>query len=391
MGSAPGGGWREAPPLPEPRWLHAGAAGPEGHVAVFGGYVLAGEKQLREYGRGEYGLRVRSPEDGSWGAAPPAPAYRLANRYPLLRTDAQGNVQRIARRGEIERPLLHELPPGAADPRGRVYWFALEGPVYFDLASGTWGQPPSPVRLQKEKRFEGSVPPYVRKAAATVTLPDGRILRAGGIGHPPGESRAEHQFQLLASVDVYDPATNSWSEAPPMREARQFHAAAVGPEGRVYVFGGCACTAVAMVESDDAGSLREALRNQLEARRSVAATEVFDPAEGAWSEAAPMPRPRQMLAAAAGADGRIYVIGGVPSVAESESVDTVDVFDPATGRWSDGPSLDVGRHGHVAVSARGGRIVVAGGFRRVPRKALLRLFRGEEGPLDSVEVLETAR
>jgi hypothetical protein len=105
-----------------------------------------------------------------------------------------------------------------------------------------------------------------------------------------------------------------------------------------------------------------------------------------------MPTPRQLLAAALGADGKIYVIGGSKDYG-SPGVDLVEIYDPSTDQWSEGPFLHIARYGHAAATTPDGRIWVIGGM-GTSAGALnpLRLIPSEEtrgGPLASVEVLET--
>ena len=125
-------------------------------------------------------------------------------------------------------------------------------------------------------------------------------------------------------------------------------------------------------------------------RQSVAETEVYDPKTDTWSMAAPMPTPRMLFAAAPGADGRIYVIGGVTSI-EGDPTSIVEVYDPKTDRWSRGPSLRIARAGHTASTTGDGTIWVVGGFAAAP--GLLDISRrsaGDEGgATTSVELLKT--
>ena len=57
--------------------------------------------------------------------------------------------------------------------------------------------------------------------------------------------------------------------------------------------------------------------------------EVFDPATGAWSTAAPMLSGR-LAHSSVVLDGKLYVTGGKGARAHQ----SVEVFDPATGAWS---------------------------------------------------------
>jgi len=64
--------------------------------------------------------------------------------------------------------------------------------------------------------------------AVSLILPDGRILVIGGGGFD----------DVLASAEVWDPATASFSPAGSLAEARGYHTATLLSDGRVLVVGG---------------------------------------------------------------------------------------------------------------------------------------------------------
>jgi len=57
--------------------------------------------------------------------------------------------------------------------------------------------------------------------------------------------------------------------------------------------------------------------------------------------------------------GRIWLAGGLSPL--GDALTDVDVFDPATGEWSDGPSLPTGVH-HAALVSDGERLIFIGGY-----------------------------
>lgn len=65
-----------------------------------------------------------------------------------------------------------------------------------------------------------------RAQHAAVSLPDGRVLVAGGMGHAP-----------LTSVEIYDPAADTWTAVSPMPQALYGHSAAC-TGGAVLISGG---------------------------------------------------------------------------------------------------------------------------------------------------------
>jgi hypothetical protein len=58
-------------------------------------------------------------------------------------------------------------------------------------------------------------------------------------------------------------------------------------------------------------------------------------------------------------DGRIWLAGGLSSF--GEALTDVEVFDPASGEWSSGPSLPSGVH-HAALVSDGERLLLIGGY-----------------------------
>ncbi|MBS1824016.1 MAG: hypothetical protein JST93_01725 [Acidobacteria bacterium] len=112
---------------------------------------------------------------------------------------------------------------------------------------------------------------------------------------------------LLALSSV---ASAQWTTQPPLPATRYFHAAATGPDGRMYVTGG-----VLQGNPKPSGSVSQ-----------------FDPATGQWS-AAPGMGPRARHAAVTGCDGRIYVIGGYAWAGSGTPGVTVESYDTNTTTW----------------------------------------------------------
>jgi N-acetylneuraminic acid mutarotase len=119
------------------------------------------------------------------------------------------------------------------------------------------------------------------------------------------------------------------------------HSVSTGCDGRIYVIGGLT-TPIA----DDATSTHQ--------ENSV---EVYDPEKNAWFQAAPMLTPRVAGAAATGADGRIYTIGGEQEPG-FHPVSTVETYDPTDNTWSQIAPLPQPLSRMGAVTGPDGRIWV---------------------------------
>ncbi len=181
-----------------------------------------------------------------------------------------------------------------------------------------------------------------------VPMADGRALVTGGFNQDD---------QSYSSTYVYDPRTGgeSWSKVGLLGTARTAPAAAVLADGRVLVAGGYYRTkpnygrnaapeallaAYHPVPLTDAGRPGPRLADVAPPNvgSALATAELFDPATGSWSSTGPMKYARFGAAAVTLADGRVLVVGCGPSesgvtVADG-AVDSAEIYDPATGRFS---------------------------------------------------------
>ena len=138
-----------------------------------------------------------------------------------------------------------------------------------------------------------------------------------------------------SNARVYDPRVGTWLDIADMPGKRAGHGF-VPLGGKIYAVGG----------------------------RGGGASRVwaYDPGEDDWKAVGDeMPAP-SVAAAYVPVDGRIYVIGGL---ANGTATSRVDIFDPATGHWQNGPALPAPRSGHVA-ALLDGKIHVTGGEQLVP-------------------------
>jgi len=104
---------------------------------------------------------------------------------------------------------------------------------------------------------------------------------------------------LLASVEEFDPATDTWSEVAPMGHARINEAATLMADGEVLV----------------AGGIFEANSGENDEWDSLRSTESYDPATNRWSARAPTLLPRAQDTATLMPNGDVLVAGGYDCVA----------------------------------------------------------------------------
>jgi len=114
---------------------------------------------------------------------------------------------------------------------------------------------------------------------------DGRIYVFGGATK---YCRFSGDCSCVPTVEVYNPATDTWTQASDMPSVRMTHSASV-VDGKIYIIGG--------------GNL---VVNQIDLPSTV---DVYDPATDTWTMAADFPNPRGEHTASV-VDGKIYAIGG---------------------------------------------------------------------------------
>lgn len=121
---------------------------------------------------------------------------------------------------------------------------------------------------------EGRGRGHSRTLHAAVGLGDGRVVVVGGLcGGVP-----------TASVQLYDPHADAWTDLAPLCLPRARHAAALLPDGRIAILGGVYGTPLDSIE-------------------------VYDPRTEEWTEGGHLPAPMADHAATACADG-VLVTGG---------------------------------------------------------------------------------
>lgn len=171
-----------------------------------------------------------------------------------------------------------------------------------------------------------------RASGIAVTLADGRVLMVGG-----GQGRLGN----LASVEVFDPATSTFSALG--HAATNHYLATRLADGRVLLTGG---------EAAD-GSI-------------LASAEILDAATGTFRITGSMASPRVKHAAALLPTGEVLVIGGSDRRGYAGRFASTELFDPASGEFSPGPDLEWGRHKirDAVVVLPSGDVVVAGGAAR---------------------------
>lgn len=145
-------------------------------------------------------------------------------------------------------------------------------------------------------------------------LKDGRILVVGGNG----------PTNYLNTAEIYNPDTEKWEETGNLKVGRELPEATLMESGKVLVTGGF----------NNNGFLDSA--------------EIYDPSTGMWRSAGNLKVGRVFHSATLLPSGRVLIAGGRrQNDRKPESYfKSVEIYDPVTGGWSEGTSLNVGRAGH---------------------------------------------
>ena len=170
----------------------------------------------------------------------------------------------------------------------------------------------------------------VRWVHTATLLPNGKVLVAGG---------ADNSGKVLATAEIYDPASGTWTATASLATARNGHTATLLPNGKVLVVGG-----------------------NNENNIFFTSAELYDPASGMWSAAGSLNQSRSSHTAILLNNGKVLVAGGNRN---SGPVATAELFDPGSGpngTWTAAGSLNTARYIHTATLLANGKVLVVGGI-----------------------------
>jgi hypothetical protein len=274
----------------------------------------------------------RAPD--TWRARAPMPTARVGPAAAV----ANGKVYVIGGWGasgtclatvEEYDPVLDTWTPRASMPTARCGLAAVEldgrvwaiGGTQFNggySADRAVVETYDPVADQWTVTAPGMLTPRCYIAAATAS---GKIYAIGGTNtdQTPGGS---------TTVEAFDPATNQWSEAPPLHISRSMLAAA-SVSGTVFALGGF-------------GRLED----------PASTVESYDPfsSYNKWWPETDMSAPRRLLGATT-VGSRIYAVGG--ATAGASALASVEEYDVATRLWTFRAPLPTPRSQLVVVTVNG--------------------------------------
>ncbi|WP_323750791.1 kelch repeat-containing protein [Marinobacter sp.] len=172
------------------------------------------------------------------------------------------------------------------------------------------------------------------KGGATAQTLNGTIYIIGGMGSA-GNS--------LNSVEIFNPLSNTWQLGQPLTYVRDNPGSAV-TDGKIYVFG---------------GRHREANGNTIEG--AMKTVEMYDPATGSWTNMVPMPTGRRTMSVGV-IGGKIQVAGGELNANNTSGVfEQNEEYDPATNTWRPLTNVPTPKHGAAAATINDTLYIMGGG------------------------------
>lgn len=167
----------------------------------------------------------------------------------------------------------------------------------------------------------------VRNSHTATLLPNGKVLIAGGSTYSP----------TLGTAEIYDPTVGIFTPIGNMSDKRVFHTATLLPNGKVLIVGGY--------------------------NDSIYTTtaELYDPATGIFTSAGHMNSIRTDHTTTLIPSGKVLITGGNTAGYGAGTLNTAEIYDPATGTFTLTGNLAYARTSHTATLLSNGKVLVAGG------------------------------
>ena len=166
-----------------------------------------------------------------------------------------------------------------------------------------------------------------RSDHASVRLPDGRVLVAGGTDGTT----------VLKSAEVFDPSSEKWVSATDMKTARRGHTMTLLQDNKVLVTGG------------------------FDGKAALATAEIYDPSSNTWTATlGPMALSHRFHTATLLPDGKVLVAGGVAGPLLTADPKATEIYTPSTGLFTAGPALPEARQGHTATLMKDNKVLFIG-------------------------------
>jgi len=190
----------------------------------------------------------------------------------------------------------------------------------------------------------------IRAGHAAVTMADGRVMVAGGTNNYTDLTAAI--TNAINTVEIYNPATNTWANAPALGGRRVVPALTLLNNGRIMVSGGVEVTLLLGIPISVTSTNK---------------TQLYTPSTNSWATGPNMPSGRayHQENQVTLADGRVLMTGGVfvpdlLNALNATSIAAADIYNPTTNTWQ-ATTMSRQRTGHTVTRLPNGNVIVCGG------------------------------
>jgi hypothetical protein len=190
-----------------------------------------------------------------------------------------------------------------------------------------------------------------KRAAHTATLlANGKVLVTGGF----------NSTDVLATAELFDPATGTFTPTGAMTTARFSHTATLLANGKVLVTGGSDNLGDLATHDSHTAILRAKskalVRGASDNSGDLATAELYEPATGTFTATGAMSEVRSEHTATLLGNGKVLVAGGAAD-------NVAELYDPASGTFTatTGELVVGGRWGCTATLLNDGTVLIAGG------------------------------
>jgi N-acetylneuraminic acid mutarotase len=227
----------------------------------------------------------------------------------------------VSHAGDFGMPDDSRTNPGVGNlPNGHILVFggssggAVSSAVDYDLGAGN---------------------PVTKHAMSTARQ---QLAYATDTNHPYAIGGRNGSGTVLASVERYDYASNTWTTLAPLPQGHYAFTAVSDGNGHIYTFGGGTTSAASSVSAD---------------------VYQYTVATDTWTAVASMPLATRESTAVLGPNGKIYVLGGSDG---TTTLATVQVYDIASNTWTTDTDLPVAVRDAAGAIDSVGRLDVIGGY-----------------------------
>jgi hypothetical protein len=225
-----------------------------------------------------------------------------------------------------------------------------------------------------------------RDGHTATLLPSGKVLVVGG-------ESCSSACTILASAELYDPASGTFSATGSMATARMDHTATLLQSGQVLIVGGDNFCCGGGVESLSSAELYDPSTGTFTSARRMnndhfghtatllndgtvliagghyllsgggggeSLSELYNPTSGTFSyTTGQLVTPRTVHSATLLNDGTVLIAGGLD--ASGNAMSSSEIYDPATGAFTATGSLNTASYGHTATLLNSDKVLIAAG------------------------------